>query len=495
LHTKGWAAAASAAAISAGLFAGSWFDAPAGPVATAEAAFGLGGDTARDLSATFTQVAERIGPSVVNISSSKKVKGPAGNLRDGLRGSPFEEFGEEFFRHFFGPQGPGQGPRGFLQQGMGTGVIVGDEGYIVTNTHVVEGADEVKVKLVDEREFTAKVVGTDPKTDVAVLKIEAEGLQAATLGDSDALRVGELVIASGNPFGLNATVTAGIVSAKGRANVGIADYEDFIQTDAAINPGNSGGPLVNLDGEVVGINTAIFSRSGGYMGIGFAIPVNMVKSIMGSLIEDGRVIRGWLGIAIQNLDEGLAKSFNFDSTDGVLVGDVTDCSPAEKAGLETGDIIVSFNGSPVARADKLRSRVAATKPGSTATLEVYRDGRREELEVEIGELPADEHAAAEPETAPKLDVGMSVQTLTPEIARQLGYEAGTRGVVVTDVDPFGPGAKAGIQVQDVITQVQDKPVKNTDDFRSALRKHEDDGGVRIVVRHGEMQRFAYLDLE
>jgi serine protease Do len=422
------------------------------------------------------------------------MKSPMGNLPEGFRGSPFEQFGQDFFEHFFGQGGPGGG-EGFLQQGMGTGVIVSDQGYIVTNTHVVEGADEVKVKLVDDRELIAKVVGTDPKTDVAVLKIEASNLQAAALGDSDELRVGELVIASGNPFGLNATITAGIVSAKGRANVGIADYEDFIQTDAAINPGNSGGPLVNLDGEVVGINTAIFSRSGGYMGIGFAIPVNMVKSIMASLIEDGRVIRGWLGIAIQNLDKGLAKSFDYDSTEGVLVGDVTAGSPAAKAGMKPGDIIVAYNGSPVGKADKLRSRVAETRPGSEATVEVFRDGRRKQLDVEIGELPADEQVASAPEEAAKLDIGMSVQTLRPDIARQLGYEDGTRGVVVTAVDPFGPAAKAGIRVQDVITQVQDKSVKNADEFRAAIRKHEGQGGVRLVVKNGEMQRFAYLELD
>jgi serine protease Do len=473
------------------------------PVPNAEAAFGLGGDhAASELSAAFSHVAETIGPSVVNISSTKKVKSPFSS--ENFRGSPFGQFfGDEFFHQFFGPQGPGGpgGPGGgddMIQQGLGTGVIVSDDGYIVTNTHVVEGADEVKVKLVDEREFTAKVIGTDPKTDVAVVKIDAGGeLQAATLGDSDQLKVGELVIASGNPFGLNATITAGIVSAKGRANVGIADYEDFIQTDAAINPGNSGGPLVNLEGEVVGINTAIFSRSGGYMGIGFAIPSNMVKSIMTSLIKDGRVIRGWLGIAIQNLDEGLAKSFGYDSTDGVLVGDVSADSPAGKAGVKAGDIIVAYNGTAVAKADRLRSKVADTPPGSRATIEVFRDGRRKELDVKIGELPAEqgEEAAASEEEAPRLDVGMSVQTLTPDIARELGYKAGMRGVVVTDVDPTGPAAKTGIRPKDVITKVQDEKIDDADDFKAALRKYKGEGGVRLIVKNGEMQRFAYLALK
>jgi serine protease Do len=493
-------------ALAMGLLAGTWLGNPVMPVKNAEAAFGLGGNhAAAELSDAFSSVAERIGPSVVNISSTKKMKSPFGG--GDLRGTPFEFFGDQFFDHFFGPQGPGGGRgrgRGdgggedFLQQGLGTGVVVSTDGYIVTNTHVVEGADEVKVKLVDDREFTAKVVGTDPKTDVAVVKIEASGLQAAVLGDSDALKVGQLVIASGNPFGLNATITAGIVSATGRANVGIADYEDFIQTDAAINPGNSGGPLVNLDGEVVGINTAIFSRSGGYMGIGFAIPSNMVKSIMTSLIKEGRVIRGWLGIAIQNLDEGLAKSFGYDSTDGVLVGDVTADSPAATAGLKSGDIIISYNGTSVRKADRLRSMVADTAPGSRATLEVFRDGRRKELDLKIGEMPAEqgeEAAASQEEEAPKLDVGMTVRTLTPDIARELGYKGGMRGVVVTDVDPMGPAAKIGIRPKDVITKVQDQRVDNADDFNAALRKYKDQGGVRLTVKNGEMQRFAYLELK
>jgi serine protease Do len=232
------------------------------------------------------------------------------------------------------------------------------------------------------------------------------------------------------------------------------------------------------------------------MGIGFAIPVNMVKTIMGSLIEDGRVIRGWLGIAIQNLDEGLAKSFDYDSTEGVLVGDVSNGSPAAEAGLKAGDIIVAFNGTPVGKADKLRSRVADTRPGSAATLEIYRDGERKEVEVTIGELPSDEHAAkSTSDAAPKLDVGVTVQTLTRDIARQLGYEDGVRGVVVTEVDPFGPAAKAGIRVQDVIMQVQDQKIEDVGDFRTVLRKHRSEEGVRVLVRNGEMQRFAFLKLK
>ncbi len=450
-------------------------------------------ETARELSHAFSEVAERIRPSVVNVSTTRKVRSPLRHLPDGLQ-SPFRDFfGDEFFDHFFGPRGRDDGE--FFQRGVGTGVIVSSDGYIVTNHHVVAEADEVKVKLADERSFTAEVIGTDPKTDIAVLKIDADGLKAARLGDSDKLRVGELVIASGNPFGLNATVTAGIVSATGRANVGIADYEDFIQTDAAINPGNSGGPLVNLEAEVVGINTAIFSRSGGYMGIGFAIPSNMVKSIMASLIEEGRVVRGWLGIVIQNLDEGLAQSFGYDSTDGVLVGDVRKDGPADKAGLKPGDIIVRYNGKDVKSTDKLRSMVAETRPGTRVPVEVFRDGRTKKLTVEIGELEDAEAEASGREVLPKLDLGMSVRTLTPELARRLDLEPDTRGVVVTAVKPFGPAAEAGIRVNDVIVRVQDEAIENVDDFRAALRRYRREGGVRLVLRTGDVQRFAYLKLE
>lgn len=444
---------------------------------------------AADLATAFSDVAETIRPSVVSISSIKKinVQQRFRRMPDELFNSPFRDFfGDDFFDRFFRPRTP---QRGYVQKGLGTGVIVSEDGYILTNNHVVDDADEVTVKLADDREFTAKTVGTDPKTDLAVIKIDDKNLHAARLGDSDDLRIGEWVVAAGNPFGLSHTITAGIVSAKGRANVGVADYEDFIQTDAAINPGNSGGPLVNLRGEVVGINTAIFSRSGGYMGIGFAIPINMAKSIMDSLIESGQVVRGWLGVAIQDLDEGLAESFGYDGTDGVLIGDVTKGGPAEKAGLQQGDIVVRFNGRDVPDSHRLRSAVAATKPGEKVPVEIFRNGRRQTIIVEIGEL---ETALASAQgTEASVDLGMTVKNLTPEVARELGYEQ-TEGVIVTAVEPLGLAARAGISVKDLIISVQGQSVRNVTEFRQQIAKQDLEKGIRLVIQSGAIQRFVFL---
>jgi len=445
--------------------------------------------TATDLSTAFSEVADVIRPSVVNISSVKKINinQRFQRMPEGLFNSPFRDFfGDDFFDRFFHPQTPHQG---YVQKGLGTGVIVSEDGYILTNNHVVREADEVTVKLSDEREYKAEIIGTDEKTDLAVIKIDSKDLHSAKLGDSDEVKIGEWVVAAGNPFGLSHTITTGIVSAKGRANVGIVDYEDFIQTDAAINPGNSGGPLVNLRGEVVGINTAIFSKSGGYMGIGFAIPVNMAKSIMDSLIESGEVVRGWLGVAIQNLDEGLAESFDYKGTDGVLVGDVTDGGPAEKAGLQQGDIIVRFNKKDVENVHQLRSTVAATKPGEKVPVEIFRSGKPMTITVEIGELETAMASARGTESS--IDMGMTVKNLTPEIARQLGYEQ-TEGVVVTSVEPLGLAAKAGISVKDLIISVQGKSVKNVTEFRREIAKHDLKKGVRLMIQSGAMQRFVFL---
>jgi serine protease Do len=302
--------------------------------------------------------------------------------------NPFDLFNDEFFRRFFGPRLPERGqPRKYRQTGQGSGFIVSKDGYILTNHHVVGDADRITVTLSDGREFTAKTVGTDPKSDVAVIKIEADNLPILPLGDSDALEVGEWVMAVGNPFGLSHTITVGVVSAKGRSTVGITDYEDFIQTDAAINPGNSGGPLINLTGEVVGIITAIFSRSGGYMGIGFAIPVNMAKAIQKQLVETGKVIRGSLGVNVQNLSKELAESFGLDSTDGVLIAGVTKDSPADKAGLRRGDVIVEFNGRNIENVGQFRNLVALTIPGTKIKLVLIRGGKRSDLAVKLGRIP------------------------------------------------------------------------------------------------------------
>jgi len=279
-------------------------------------------------------------------------------------------------------------PRKFQQRGQGSGFIISKDGYILINNHVVGDADLIKVKLSDGREFKAKVIGTDPQSDVAVIKIDATNLPVLRLGDSDKLEVGEWVIAIGNPFGLSQTVTVGVVSAKGRSRIGINDYEDFIQTDAAINPGNSGGPLVNIHGEAVGMNTAIFSRSGGYMGIGFAIPINMAKAIKDQLLKKGKVTRGWLGVVIQDIDEELAKSFGLEKTEGVLIAEVSEGSPAEKAGLKQGDIILRLNGKKVDDLGELRNKIALTAPGTKVKLEVLRENKRRTIQVTIGEQPA-----------------------------------------------------------------------------------------------------------
>ncbi|MFQ5490480.1 MAG: DegQ family serine endoprotease [Phycisphaerae bacterium] len=445
----------------------------------------------QDLSTAFEEVAKVIDPSVVNISSVKRIGATQKmqRLPDPFFNGPFRDFfGNGFFDRFF-HQGGRQ--RGFVQQGLGTGVLVTEDGYVLTNDHVVAGADEVTVKLSDDRTFSAKVIGTDPKTDLAVVKIEATDLYPATLGNSDEVRIGQWVVAVGNPFGLSHTLTAGIVSAKGRSNVGIVDYEDFIQTDAAINPGNSGGPLVNLQGEVVGINTAIFSKSGGYMGIGFSIPINMAKSVLHSLIQDGKVVRGWLGVGIQDLNEGLAKSFDYDGKDGVLVGDVTPDSPADKAGFKSGDIITWYDGKKVPNMERLRSRVAQTKPGKDVAVKVFRDGQYKSLTVQIGELESEQLASAGKATAVG-ELGMTLRTLTPEIGQQLGYEDDVEGVVVTSVEPLSAADRAGIRARDVIVSVQDHEVKNVRDFGKVLKKYDLTEGVRLGVRTGSMRRFVFL---
>ena len=442
-----------------------------------------------NLSQTFEWVADNVKPAVVNISSIKKIQVTQRFQRmpDMFHNSPFNDFfGDGFFDRFFYPQQP---ERGYVQKGLGTGVIIDKQGYILTNNHVIDDADEVTVKLHNGRTHKAEVIGTDPKTDLALIRIKAKDLTAAPLGDSDGLRIGQWVVAVGNPFGLAQTVTTGIVSAKGRTNLGIVDYEDFIQTDAAINPGNSGGPLVNLKGEVVGINAAIFSKSGGYMGIGFAIPVNMVKSVVDSLTEKGRVVRGWLGVGIQDLDEGLAQSFGYESNQGALVSQVTPDSPGDKAGIEEGDIIIRYDGKDIVNSQKLRTAVSGTNPGAKVKLVLMRDGAKKTLTVKIGELEDD--SDADPGQMELAKVGLTVKTLTTEMARELGYGE-LKGVIVTDLDPLGLAAGAGLQPRDVIVSVQGKSVTTAKAFWQTLRKHDLSQGVRLVVQTGAYRRFVFL---
>lgn len=454
-------------------------------------------ETATNLSEAFKYVAQSLRPSVVSISSVKRIQPAQSQSRRRFRGQqqmPDEMrrfFGDDFLdRFFFDMPVP---PRGFEQQGVGTGVIVSSDGYILTNNHVVEQADEITVTLSDERRLEAKIVGTDKPTDLAVLKVDATNLVAAKLGDSSQLEVGDWVLAIGSPFRLDQTVTAGIVSATGRANVGIAQYEDFVQTDAAINPGNSGGPLVSLKGEVVGIATAIASKTGGNMGIGFAIPSNMAESVMNKLIETGKVERGYLGALIGDLSQELAKSFNYDSTEGVLINDVVSGGPADEAGLQPGDIVIEYNGEPVEEASELRNAVAATEAGSTAELRISRDGEEQVVEVEVGKREGEPSIAGNGGGATANDdLGLTVQTLTPERARELGFDQEIGGVIVTQVTRGSAAAAEGIRPGDVLVSVAGTSVANAADFRDALSEEDLQEGVRMQILRDGVRRFVFV---
>jgi len=418
----------------------------------------------------ITEVAATVKPSVVNIASTKTLK-HSGAM------SPF--FQDPFFKRFFGDNfGFSEKPREYKQSGLGSGVIVRKDGFILTNNHVIRGADEIKVTLHDKREFKGQVIGTDQKTDLAVIKVEAEELPEIRLGDSDELKVGETVLAIGNPFGLNATVTSGIVSAKGRANVGIADYEDFIQTDAPINPGNSGGALVNIRGELIGINTAIFSTTGGYQGIGFAIPSNMAKVVMENLIEKGKVVRGWLGVTIQTLTPELAEQFNLKDAKGVLVGDVSEGGPAEKAGIQRGDVIVEYDGEKVEDVSELRNAVAETPPDKPVTIKIIRDGKRQAVRVTIAEMTSDmEQLAAMFDNVLQ---GIHVQNITPSARESLGVPERIHGVIVTDIDADS-SARRFLAKNDIIIEINKKKIASVDDYRAAASKIESDQDVLLLL--------------
>lgn len=446
----------------------------------------------------FASVAKEVSPAVVFIQVEKKVarQAPMGFFSP-FGGGP----GDDFFEHFFGRPYPGNPPHGFQQAprkkqrvvGQGSGFIISTDGYILTNNHVVENATKVTVKLEDGREFTAKTVGTDPHSDVAVIKVDASGLPVLPLGDSDKLEVGEWVIAVGNPFGLSHTITAGIVSAKGRSSIGIADYENFIQTDAAINPGNSGGPLVNLEGKAVGMNTAIFSRSGGYMGIGFAIPINMVKTIKNQLIKNGCVIRGYLGVVIQNLTPDLAKSFGIKEKKGILVSQVTKDSPAYKAGIKQGDIIVSFDGQPVEKIEPFRNRVALTPPGTKKKLTVLREGKHKTLTVTIGRLPDSTPSATVSSTIEE-KLGITVRNLTQELAERFGLKE-EQGVVVVQVSPGSDADLKGIRPGVLIQEINRKKIHDVKEFQRAIEKTGDHGTILMLIKEGSYSRFVTLRMD
>jgi serine protease Do len=419
----------------------------------------------------MAEVADAVKPAIVNIATMKTER---------VTRTPSNPFLDDpFFRKFFGDRfGQQERPRERKSMSLGSGVIVSSDGYIMTNNHVIRDADKIKVRLSNKKEYAGKVMGTDPKTDLAVIKINAENLSTLKMGNSDELRVGELVLAIGNPFGLNQTITMGIVSAVGRANVGIADYEDFIQTDAAINPGNSGGALVNVKGELVGINTAIFSTTGGYQGIGFSIPSNMVKIVMRSLIERGKVIRGWLGVSVQGITPELAQQFGLEKDYGSLVANVVEDSPAEKAGIMRGDVIIEFGGKPVDEPYHLRNIVASTLPGDEIEIKVIRDGETEVFTVTIGDLPSAEEK--KPSAFKNALKGVSVQDLNADIMRQLNLPEKIRGVVVSDVEGGSP-AETALLPGDVILEINRRAISNLEDYEAIVSKIKSDKDVLLLV--------------
>ena len=441
---------------------------------------------------TFADLAEKLSPTVVNIYTTQVVKAPR---------SPHHQFNDqeipEPFRRFFGLPSPfdqEQPQREQTRTSLGSGVIISKDGYIVTNNHVVENADTINVRLTNFEEYDAKVIGRDPKSDLALLKITPKnGLPVTAFGDSDKLRVGDWVMAIGNPFGFEQTVTAGIVSGKGRA-LGSGPYENFIQTDASINPGNSGGPLFNLKGEMIGINSAIYSRSGGNIGIGFAIPANMAKNVINQIKEHGSVVRGWLGVMIQPVTPELAAQFKMDRPIGALVGEVTPDSPSDKAGIKPGDVIVAFNGTEISQVSMLPNLVAETPVGNKAEVTISRKGVLKKLPVVIAKLKEEQVATNEP-AADNLNkrLGLEVQDLTPEISAALGI-TDKQGVLITKVEPYSPSADAGLRKGDLILEVNQKPVRDTKGFLNEINAIKVKSTVFLIKRDGR-NRFVGLKLK
>jgi serine protease Do len=433
------------------------------------------------LSDSLAEVSTAARPAVVNISTTSTMT---------MEENPFGDmFNDPMFRHFFGDQfnhggqfnHPGQ-KRQYQSSALGSGVIVSDQGYILTNNHVVKGADKIKVVLYDKREFTGKVVGSDPRTDLAVVKIDAKDLPTIKLGESGKLKAGDVVLAIGNPFGLNQTVTMGIVSAVGRSNVGIADFEDLIQTDAAINPGNSGGALVNGSGELVGINTAIFSTSGGYMGIGFAIPSDMAKSVMDSIIKTGKVVRGWMGVSIQNLTPELAKSLGFKGTEGALVSGVEGGSPAEKAGLKRGDLVTALNGKKIEDSTGLRNMVSDSAPGTKVDATVIRNGKEITIPMTLAEYH--EKKIVKMTESNNVLKGITVQELTPTLRDKMSLPQEVNGVVITDISPDSQ-TQGLLQPGDVIEEVNRVPIDSAQRYEDTVSKiGEKDAVLLLIYRNG-----------
>ncbi|MCP5470029.1 MAG: DegQ family serine endoprotease [Chlamydiales bacterium] len=455
----------------------------------------------REISKGFAEVAQNAIPAVVYIESQTAQTSATLRPRQGPFENPFEYFNDDFFNRFFGfPFQSDEGESDTViyrvdrtrkgNNARGSGFIVSPDGLIITNNHVVENSSKVMVTLNDGRKMQAEVVGTDPQTDVAVIKIDETNLPYLKMGDSNELNVGDWTIAIGNPFGLQASLTVGVVSAKGRSQLQIADFEDFIQTDAAINPGNSGGPLLNVKGEVIGVNTAIASASGGYMGIGFAIPSVMVVQIKDQLVKDGEVTRGFLGVTLQPIDSDLAKFYHLDRPKGALVTDVVKDSPAEKAGLQQEDIILAYDSKPIENINAFRNAVSLMPPGTKVKLQINRDGKTKEITVVIAQAPG---SAMGPDS-PVEKLGLRVQTLTPEMASQLGITE-EKGVVITQVDPDTPASMASLKPGSIILAVNRKKVSTAEEFTAAIAQAAKEGRVLLMVRQGEAVRFVALHFE
>jgi serine protease Do len=456
-------------------------------------------EVAKELSQAFAATAKAAMPAVVSITVEKTVDvAPTiGSEDQSQYNNPFSPFGDDFLRKFFGGRLPQmRSPRRYLERGQGSGFIISRDGYILTNNHVVGDVDKMTVTLQDGRTFNnAKVIGTDPGSEVALIKIEGSDFPMLPLGDSDKMQVGDWVIAIGNPFGLTETVTVGVISAVGRSNVHIAAYEDFIQTDAAINPGNSGGPLINLDGQAIGINTAIASESGGYMGIGFAIPINMARTIEEQLKKSGRVIRGYLGLLAQDVTPGMAELLKLSQPQGVIVSQVESGSPAAAAGLRTGDVILEMNGRKIESYDAFRNEVAALAPGTDVKLTVSREGKVSQVTVTLGERPSEVAQAQQTpqEQQQQLVLGVQVQNLSRDMAQQFGYAPGS-GVIVSAVVPGSPADDAGIQPGDLVTAVNRQPVTSTDQFRKAINAARSQKKALLLIRRGEFSQYVVVQL-
>jgi len=437
----------------------------------------------RRMGKAFASIAEKASPAVVGIRAVQVVKDGDGS-REYSSGDPRSPFGDDFFEYFFRRQAPRRFQRPEPKQvAQGSGFIVTKDGYILTNNHLVGGAEDVTVTVGDGRKLKAKIIGADSETDVAVVKIDGQDLPYVELANSDGLEVGEWVIAIGNPFGLSHTVTAGIVSAKGRSQIGVADYEDFIQTDAAINFGNSGGPLLNLDGKAVGINTAIIGP-GGNVGIGLAIPINMARGVYEQLKENGKVVRGFLGIGIQDLQPGMGEFFGVENGKGAVITSVVEKSPAEKAGIKPDDIVVELEGEPVTSANELMNRIAVQKPGSEVRLVILREGKRKTFTVELDKRPQEPGLAAGDTNVTQEQLGLAVQTLTEELAQRLGYE-NLSGVVISEIQSGSLAEEYGLQPGMLITEVNRDPVRNVRQFKEALTKAQSGGKVLLRVTFEE----------